>query len=299
MVFGDPALALYLNTLDLCLMGAMGITALIGLSRGFIRELSSIMAWILAGIATFWDIPILQALMKAHIASAFIADIVAALLVFVIAFAIVSLVGTICANFIRGTTVSPIDRLFGTLLGATKGFFLLSCTELVVNCFWPRQEMPEIVQKSFLMPPIVQLSDGIRSVLPREMQIFLNEFSGKNASVAFSSSLGSSPQLSLDRLPKLGRADQTESPTKERVEDLLAENLPSPLPETKTDDLKDLAMLAPKAPKEENVGGIYTRDQKETLNRMLDAKLTPEEEAPEQMAPFSKEAQNSEPTREF
>lgn len=285
-----------LNTVDFALIGAMGVTALIGLSRGFIRELASILAWVLAGIVTFWDIPILQALMKAHISSAFVADVVAGLLVFVIAFAIVSLIGTLCANFVRGTTVSPVDRLFGTALGAAKGFFLLSCVELVAVSFVPRPEMPEGVQQSFLMPFVAEISDGVRSILPQEFQVFLSEVSSKSTG---------SYAANRDRLTPLPEAPAPSSPseTKGTVDELFSEEtsptqsdtgaLPSQrlTPRGTGEEVRDLAVLSPKSLQDQAMGGNYTLDQKATLDRMLDAELAPvtEDEFPSQ-DPFAQEA---------
>lgn len=279
------------NTVDLALVGAMGLTALIGLSRGFIRELASILAWVLAGIVTFWDIPILQALMSAHISSAFIADVVTGLLVFIIAFAIVSLVGTLCANFVRGATLSPVDRLFGICLGAAKGFFLLSCVELMAVCFVPRPEMPEVVRKSFLMPYVAEISDGIRSVLPKELQVFLNELSSKTVGSYPSNCEENSSQNSA------GASSITDLPKNSEVKGSVDALLGTAQEPSEGNDVRGLAMLAPKDPQGEASGGVYTVDQKATLDRMLDVELAPvsEEERPlvAVQDPFSLEAQET------
>lgn len=274
------------NTVDLALVGAMGVTALIGLSRGFIRELASILAWVLAGVVTFWDIPILQALMKAHLSSAFMADVVAGLLVFVIAFAIVSLVGTLCANFIRGATVSPVDRLFGVCLGAAKGFFLLGCIELMVVCFLPRSEMPEMMRKSFLMPFVAEISDGIRSVLPKELQVFLDEMSSKNTG---GYSVRRSDEFNQPDLSELPAPSVQDSEPRASVDDLVGH---SPK-DTSQDAVQDLAVLAPKP--SEDPGGVYTLDQKATLENVLGAESNPVGEEPVVglQDPFSQEARET------
>lgn len=224
-----------MNSIDLFILGIMLLTALIGASKGFIRELSSIMAWILAGIATFWDIPVLRTFMRSHFETAFVADIIAGVFVFVIAFTIVSLIGTMCSSFIRGTMISPIDRSLGSLLGGTKGFFIISCVELFAVCFIPRNEMPAQVQQSSFIGYVYELSDWIRAALPQEIRQFFDELAYKN-----------------------------NSSYSYKEETSVAEN---------DEKIKELAILSPKTITEDTTGGVYTEDQKDHLNRVLDSNV--------------------------
>lgn len=228
-----------MNTIDFFILATMGITALIGVSRGFIRELSSIMAWILACIATFWDIPLLSGFMRSHFESVFIANIVAGILVFVIAFIIVSLIGTLCAGFVRGTFISPIDRLFGSIVGGVKGFIIISCVELAAVCFIARDEMPAQIQQSNFMPYVYNCSDWIRSILPFKIRHFLDELTYKNGSIKSNS---------------------------------MIEHQNEPAKETKTnevsDKLKELSTLTPKA--SEEIEANYTPNQKDKLNQLIE-----------------------------
>lgn len=173
-----------MNSVDLILMGIVLITFLIGLWRGFIREFSSIMAWTLAGIATFWDVPFLRTFMRSHIHSSLMADLAAGVCVFLIAFIIISLMGTICAGFVRGSLVSSIDRSLGSLLGAFKGIVILCGLNIMAECFMERTAMPEIVQKSFVVHfYLYQGSDLLFSLLPQSIKNYLIELRQNNASL--------------------------------------------------------------------------------------------------------------------
>lgn len=227
-----------MNTVDFCVLSAIGITALIGIARGFIRELSSIMAWVLAGVATFWDVPFVNAFMRSHFESSFLADIITTVAVFLIAFIIVSLIGTVCASFIRGSMISPIDRLFGALLGSTKGIILISCLELISVCFVARNEMPSMIQQSVLIPYIYNLSDFVRSTLPDKARNFLDDLTYKNGSMTLAQAQASRPV----------------SPAKEGG-----------------DKLKELSTLIPKNPAGEE--GSYTQTQQAHLNKILEKEV--------------------------
>jgi membrane protein required for colicin V production len=165
-----------MNTVDLVIAGMMLLSLIIGFAKGFIRELSSILAWILAGVATFWDFPILRTFMRAHFDTELIADTLASVFVCIIAFTIVSFIGTICAGFIRGTVISPIDRTFGAILSAGKGAFVLGCIEIVSGIFVQRASMPDQVVQSSLMRFIYYISDGLQSAIPSGLRAFMNDF---------------------------------------------------------------------------------------------------------------------------
>jgi membrane protein required for colicin V production len=166
-----------MNIVDAAILVVLLLVSIVGVAKGFIRELSSIIAWVLAGIASLWDIPMLQTFMRAHFDSAFVADIIAGVFVCVIAFTIVSLIGTICSGFIRGTVISPLDRFLGAVLCVAKWIFLISCLEISVNFFISRDEMHSEVKQSVLAKVIYDLSDWILSVLPNDLKQFLDELS--------------------------------------------------------------------------------------------------------------------------
>jgi membrane protein required for colicin V production len=222
-----------MNIVDVCIIGAALVTLLIGISRGFVREFSSIMAWVLAGIATFWDIPILRTFMRSKIESALISDVIAALCVFTIAFIIISLIGTIFSGIIRGTIVSPIDRALGMLLGFLKGIVLVCCFNIVAECFVLRRDMPEPIKQSVIMNCyLYDVSEAIKSVLPNDVKEFLNSLSEKDGSLA------------------------SEEHVKDSRKDEVSEN-----------DVENLSILRPKQSDAEE--GNYTKQQNDQLKMLV------------------------------
>lgn len=223
---------------DLSVLGFLLITLAVGVSRGFIREVSSVLAWILAGIATFWDFPLLKSFTRTHIDMPLVADAVAMIAVFVIAFTIISLIGTVCANLVRGTLISPVDRTLGAVAGLLKGVVLLGVLEILVSCFLPRSSLPRSVQKTLCKPFIDTVGDAIRQCLPEVIQNQLNSLHKALASPA--SSLPAPAQEGL----------KSEGMT------------------TVSDKVKALGELEPRP--ETSPGGVYTEEQKEQLNRFVE-----------------------------
>ena len=171
-----------MNIVDIFIIVAVLITTIIGITRGFIKELSSITAWVLAGVATFWDIPILRTFMRSKFSSVLVSDVLTGVSAFVIAFVIVSLIGTICAGMIRGTVISSIDRSFGSILGAAKGVLLISCIEIISGSFISREEMPDQVKQSFFANYyIYKVSDFVYELLPAQITSYLDDIKAKNS----------------------------------------------------------------------------------------------------------------------
>lgn len=239
---------------DLIIGGILLVTLAVGVSRGFIREVTSVLAWILAGIATFWDIPLLRTFMASHFSSVLIADAMAAVVAFVIAFTIISLIGTVCASLVRGSFISPLDRGLGALAGILKGVVLLSGLEIVVSCFVPRTAMPEAVRSGYLMPIIYQVSDFIYAQLPASAKEHLGRLAKQNLSLMASS-------------PASGSKTSTESNSSAQPEKKPEE------PTKPTEAVKELGQLEPKA--EASPGGLYTEDQNERLNRVMETYAEP------------------------
>ncbi|MDR0625075.1 MAG: CvpA family protein [Holosporales bacterium] len=174
-----------MNIVDIVIAACVFFSFVVGISRGFIREISSIMAWVLAGVATFWDVPLLRIFIRSKIESALLADILTGASAFVIAFVIISLIGAICSGFVRGTLISPIDRALGALLGATKGIVILCCMEIIAECFVSRVEMPSPMKSSFLVNYYLYgLCDILRPLLPPSVNNYLDSLASKNAALS-------------------------------------------------------------------------------------------------------------------
>ena len=58
-----------LNNLDVIILIVIGISALIALSRGLVKEVLSIVGWVLATMSIIYLLPVLMPFAKAHISN--------------------------------------------------------------------------------------------------------------------------------------------------------------------------------------------------------------------------------------
>ena len=75
-----------LNNLDVVILIVVAVSALIALSRGLIKEVLSIVGWILATMAIIYLLPVCLPFTKKFISSGLLAGILTALSIFVIFF---------------------------------------------------------------------------------------------------------------------------------------------------------------------------------------------------------------------
>ena len=67
-----------LNNLDVIILIVIGISALIALSRGLVKEVLSIVGWVLATMSIIYLLPVLLPFAKSHISSGILAGVVTA-----------------------------------------------------------------------------------------------------------------------------------------------------------------------------------------------------------------------------
>jgi len=125
--------ALHLLWVDYVILGILAISGLLGLLRGFVREIFSLISWVLAvGMAVRFSDAVsvlLQSVMEAgplRKAAAF------CLILFVVLI-VAALVGSLLARILSGAGLSGTDRLVGLIFGLLRGGILVAVLVLVAG----------------------------------------------------------------------------------------------------------------------------------------------------------------------
>lgn len=114
-----------MNWVDYCILGALGVSMLIGLLRGFTREALNLGSWVLAFIAALLLAPPVERLLESSIGIVGVRMVVAYLAVFIAALVVGAILTHIIANAIRRTPFSGPDRMLGAGFGLARGLVLL------------------------------------------------------------------------------------------------------------------------------------------------------------------------------
>ncbi len=153
-----------LNTLDLFIIGAIFISALFGLYRGFTTSILSLFTWLFALWLPFNFTTEFSQMLPATVESPAARSIVAATILFFGAFLALSLISWLLRKILGVTGLTVIDRLFGVGLGLVRGVvivallaMLASSSSLPKERFWAESE---------LLPYVLRASDVIRKFMP-------------------------------------------------------------------------------------------------------------------------------------
>lgn len=157
------------NWLDLVIIGIMGVSGLVGLVRGLVREVLSLVAWgaaIWVGItfssqaAVFLETAIPSP--TARMAAAFA-------ILFLLTLMLAGMVGFLLTRMLESTGLSGIDRFAGLLFGVARGVliiavlvFLAKETPLPKEIWWKESQLIPLFQ-SLALWLASQLPPGVLS----------------------------------------------------------------------------------------------------------------------------------------
>jgi membrane protein required for colicin V production len=114
------------NWLDFVLIGLLGISGLVGLTRGLVKEVLSLVTW---GVAIWVGIQFsgeLAPFLGSAIPSPTLRLALAFSILFIASFLVATLVGILLTRILETTGLSGIDRLAGLVFGLARGALILS-----------------------------------------------------------------------------------------------------------------------------------------------------------------------------
>ena len=118
--------------IDLIVIAFIALSGVLAMMRGFVQEFLSIIAWIIAGIATLQLFPFVYPFLDGLLSPPWLAALVAALGIFVILLVVLSLIAYRFSQRMRGTVVGPLDRSGGFLFGLIRGLLLVTIPYIIL-----------------------------------------------------------------------------------------------------------------------------------------------------------------------
>ncbi|MDR2077608.1 MAG: CvpA family protein [Rickettsiales bacterium] len=109
------------SSLDLWVLAILATLSLIGLARGFLREITSILNWFGSLYLTSLAKPFVVSLLKNRISTPFLLDIISNVVLFVFCMLILSILGSYIVAKVEDFLPIYVNRLFGLLFGSIKG----------------------------------------------------------------------------------------------------------------------------------------------------------------------------------
>jgi membrane protein required for colicin V production len=155
-----------ITLLDIVLIVVMLVSGLLAMVRGFMREILSITAWILAAGATLYSYSKLLPLAKQY----FNNDIVAAAAVvggvFLITLLIVSVITVRISDMVLDSRVGALDRTLGFLFGLARGLIIVVVAYQFFTWLVPDRSQPEWVKGAKSRVVLASTGQWLMSMLP-------------------------------------------------------------------------------------------------------------------------------------
>lgn len=152
---------------DYIVLTILGVSALLGMIRGLIKEVLSLLAFVLAvGAAVWWGGAIASALAD-HIANDFLRAAAAYGGVFVVVLLLVGLLNLTLTGLISRTGLTPADHGLGAVFGLLRGALIIfvivglaGYTELPEETWWREAKLSGAVvqamqQSKTILPPAI------------------------------------------------------------------------------------------------------------------------------------------------
>ncbi len=141
-----------MNMVDLLVLTILGVSALLGLSRGLVRELLGLGSWILAGYVAFRFGPALIPAAREAIGNPDVADPVAYVGVFVVVLIAFSLASNLVGRMVRFSVLGGLDRTLGLVFGLARGAAVLIAAYIPVALMLPPDRWPDPVLRARTLP---------------------------------------------------------------------------------------------------------------------------------------------------
>jgi membrane protein required for colicin V production len=151
---------------DIIVVTIIGLSALFGFIRGFLREVLSIGAWILAGLATYFGLPYLRPFALKYISHELIADVATGIAIFLVVLVVASVISHVITRSVRESSLGALDRSLGILFGLVRGAVIVSVALLIVDNFYAPDNRPQWLKDARTLPVVQIGADFVRQFVP-------------------------------------------------------------------------------------------------------------------------------------
>ena len=114
-----------LGTVDWILLGILGVSVLIGLWRGLVFEVLSLLGWVAAYFAAQWFAPAVGARLPVGTPGSALNLVAAFALTFIVALIAWGLAARLVRMLVSASPLSVADRMLGAAFGLMRGLVLL------------------------------------------------------------------------------------------------------------------------------------------------------------------------------
>jgi len=165
-----------LNLFDYLLIAIVGLSMVLSLWRGFVREIISLIGLVAAFLAASRTSGMAADLMHGWVPNTTVANITGFVLIFVAVMVIVALIGAFIRKLVDMADLTATDRTLGMFFGFARGLLLIGLFFLIYTSY-VKQDAPWM-KKSMLAPYAIEMGHLLGKAIP-EKYPFSRQSGGK------------------------------------------------------------------------------------------------------------------------
>lgn len=158
-----------LTVFDMAVLFVVGVSALLALARGLVRESLSIAVWVLSAVIAYVAFPELRELVGGYIPNLWIADAVTLVVVFVAPLVCLKIVAMVIAETVPAGLFGSFDRLLGAGYGFIRGALMVSVAYLGLNLVNEPKYHPAWIKEAQLLPYVRDGAELLASWVPEDI----------------------------------------------------------------------------------------------------------------------------------
>jgi membrane protein required for colicin V production len=160
-----------MNLVDLGVLGIVAISAVLGLSRGFVREMLGLGAWLLALYGAWRWGPALLPVANSTIGNPDLASVAAYGGTFVVLVIVLSLLANLVGRAVRVSALGGLDRTLGLVFGLARGALVVTAGYILLGALLPHTDAwPPQVKQARTIPFLFDGATWIANRLPERVR---------------------------------------------------------------------------------------------------------------------------------
>ncbi|KZN15258.1 CvpA family protein [Marinomonas sp. TW1] len=157
-------------TVDWLIIAVVVMSSLLSLKRGFVKEVLSLLTWVIAFVVAVKFSDQMQSLLVEQVQNDQIRYIVAFVSLFVASLVVGALVSFLLGSLIQVTGLSSTDRVMGMLFGFARGSLIVVAFVSLFSLS-PAIQETDFWKTSQLIPQLGQLNDWTRDMLGKSSEL--------------------------------------------------------------------------------------------------------------------------------
>lgn len=163
-----------MNYVDIGVLVVIGLSALLALGRGLIKEILSLFGWVGAAIATYliyFHVPAVREFARKQIVEPVFADIATAVVVFTVALIVLGIINHFVVSRIPTGFLGPLDKSLGLVFGLARGALLVAIAYILLEYVLPnRADWPPVVQEARTERYAAQAANYLKGLIPANLK---------------------------------------------------------------------------------------------------------------------------------